>query len=142
LIKKKFGNCCKRTPPKKQQPTVEIAETKVWIMCLDTLQMIQHIKLLNHAHLPTQISTLCILAIQFNSNFFSCSALEISKMNKIQDSRFKMNKSELNCSPYSSTLLNSFNKFSPVLLRSLFAIFLFKKFFLDCTLITDHSHIT
>jgi hypothetical protein len=29
LIKKRFGNCCKRTPPKKQQSAVEIAETKV-----------------------------------------------------------------------------------------------------------------
>jgi hypothetical protein len=29
LIKKRFGNCCKRTPPKKQQPTVETDETKV-----------------------------------------------------------------------------------------------------------------
>jgi hypothetical protein len=29
LIKERFGNCCQRTPPMIQQPTVEIAETKV-----------------------------------------------------------------------------------------------------------------
>jgi hypothetical protein len=36
LLKKKFGNCCQRTPPKKQQSAEEVAETKVWIMNLDT----------------------------------------------------------------------------------------------------------